>query len=70
MILITSPLMKDKIVNEAEAIEEIKVNHIKTEGINMYFETDTDDETALPIVKKAIKNNPNFKGLMISVKIQ
>lgn len=70
MIVVSSPLMRDIIIDVATSIEEIKVEHVKTDGINMYFQTDVKDEKALPVIKKAIKGNPKFSALMIKVKAE
>ena len=70
MIVVSSPLMRDKIIDVATSIEEFEVKHVKTEGINIFFQTDVADEKALPIIKKAIKGNPKFSALTIKVKAE
>lgn len=70
MIVVSSPLMRDKIIDVATSIEEFGVKHVKTDGINMYFQTDVTDDKALPIIKKSIKGNPKFSSLMIKVKAE
>ena len=39
MVVVTSPLMKDKVRALVEEVTEIEVKQIKTEVIKMYFET-------------------------------
>ncbi|WP_297376188.1 hypothetical protein [uncultured Helcococcus sp.] len=68
MVIVTSPLMKDKVLKIVEEIEEIDVKHIKTEGINMYFETNVDDDQAISIIKNRIKSDPISNGIIIKVR--
>lgn len=68
MVIVTSPLMKDKVRALVEEVTEIEVKHIKTEGINMYFETNVSDDEAISILKKKIKSDPISNSLIIKVR--
>lgn len=68
MVIITSPLMRDKVKDIALNIEEIDVNFVKEDGINLYFKTNVEDKEAIDIIKKHIKNDPGLSGLIIKVR--
>lgn len=68
MVIITSPLMRDKVKEIALNIEEIDVDFVKEDGINLYFKTNVEDTEAIGIIKKYIKNDPGLSGLIIKVR--
>ena len=68
MVIITSPLKREKVKDIALNIEEIDVNFVKEDGINLYFQTSVDDKEAINIIKKQIKNDPGLSGLVIKVR--
>lgn len=68
MVIVSCPLMKDKVIEIVEGIAGLEAKHIKTEGIDLYFETNTDVDSAIEIIKPVIKNHPLSRSLIIKVR--
>lgn len=68
MIVITSPLMQDKVKKILENVEKYNLTYLKTEGINIFYETTDDEDEVLSEVKYIIKNNPISSSLIIKAR--
>lgn len=70
MIVISSALKKQEIIDllNGKTINNVLFKYLKTEGINMFFEVNSDDlEAVVGIVKKTIRETDFGVGLFFRV---
>lgn len=69
MIVVGCAIMQDRLKKIVESCSEYEFKFVKKEGINQYFEVNTEDiEKAAAVAKKAIKADPAGNTLLVSVK--
>ena len=68
MITVTSPFMQKEIITLLEKNEDPFYTYVKKQGIQMYFDTTSSNETeAADYAKQLLKKQAFAKGIALSV---
>lgn len=68
MVVVTSPLMREKVKNIVLNIENLDISFVKEEGINLFFNTDADIDYAISVIKSELKKDPMSGSIIIKVR--
>lgn len=69
MIVINCALKQEEVKDFLLSLQDVKLTFLKKVGLQMYFECESNQEEAVTIVKKNMKQNANFSALYYNISI-